>query len=151
VKGFPTPTSLLEAQRRYSKSKKSTKNDGNAPEPFPPPSLKADIYNVADYADIDAHASKVSTSQSHIESLSALSSLASVLTSLLHLLFQHKSASFIFLFRKIRLNIILWTTGLRVIGIVLVGYVSHEILLLITRTTLAVNDKNFKPRRLYKD
>lgn len=59
--GFPTPTSLQAAQRRYSKNKKTPKkNDGEVPEPFPPPTLKAEIYNVADYADVDSHARKVS-------------------------------------------------------------------------------------------
>ena len=60
-KGFPTPPSLMAAQRQYSKSKKPPrKNNGEvAPEPFPPPTLKAQIYNVADYADVDSHARKV--------------------------------------------------------------------------------------------
>jgi len=60
VKGFPTPTSLAAAQRQYRKSKKAPKkHNDEVPEPFPPPTLKAEIYNVADYSDVDAHAGKV--------------------------------------------------------------------------------------------
>jgi len=58
--GFPTPVGLMAAQRQYAKAKKQQRrSDGEVPEPFPPPTLKAEIYNVADYADVDAHAGKV--------------------------------------------------------------------------------------------
>jgi len=57
--GFPTPTSLQAAQRQYAKKKSQKHRDGEVPEPFPPPTLKAEMYNVADYADVDAHAGKV--------------------------------------------------------------------------------------------
>ena len=59
--GFPTPTSLFAAQRQYANKHKKAqrKNDGEVPEPFPPPTLKAEIYNVADYSAVDAHAGKV--------------------------------------------------------------------------------------------
>jgi len=50
----------MAAQRQYAKAKKQQRrSDGEVPEPFPPPTLKAEIYNVADYADVDAHAGKV--------------------------------------------------------------------------------------------
>ena len=60
--GFPTPTSLMAAQQRYNKSSKKQspkKNENEVPEPFPPPTLKSEIYNVADYTNVDSHASKV--------------------------------------------------------------------------------------------
>jgi len=56
----------MAAQRQYSKNKKTPrKNDGEVPEPFPPPTLKAEIYDVADYADIDAYARKVGVNCAH--------------------------------------------------------------------------------------
>jgi len=73
VKGFPTPTSLLAGQRQYNKSKKPPRKNGEeVPEPFPPPTLKAEIYNVADYVDIDAHAGKVCIIQIFMHTASSL-------------------------------------------------------------------------------
>jgi hypothetical protein len=56
---FPTPDSLLAAQLQYRKKPK--KGADGIPEPFPPPTTKEQIYNVADYAEIDLHAQKVKT------------------------------------------------------------------------------------------
>jgi len=64
--GFPTPESLALAQIEYhkvhAKNKKSNNGkNGNVeiPEPYPPPTTKNDIYNEANYKQVDLNARKV--------------------------------------------------------------------------------------------
>jgi hypothetical protein len=59
---FPTPELLMAAQIKYAKANAGKKKNGTSgvPEPFPPPTLKAEIYNESNYKQVDDNARKVS-------------------------------------------------------------------------------------------
>ena len=58
--GFPTVDRLAKAQAEYAAAKLPVKRgDNGVPEPFPPPTKKADVFRPEDFKDIDAHARQV--------------------------------------------------------------------------------------------
>jgi len=57
---FPTVDRLAQAQAEYAVAKLPVKRrDDGVPEPFPPPTKKADVFRPEDFKTIDAYARQV--------------------------------------------------------------------------------------------